>query len=79
MEIENSTNAGKTLSGSERKGDLIKVRAVISCPTCNYRRAFKNQYHRKQIELMVVSLKVFDWMVCNKCGELLHLNLEFKI
>lgn len=59
--------------------DLIKARAIISCPTCSYKKMFRNSFKRKDIELMTVALKVFDWMVCNKCGELLRLDLEFEI
>lgn len=64
----------------ERVGkDLIKVRAKISCPNCGTEKSFKNQFKLSNLELMVVALKVFDWLTCNKCGDLLKLDLEFKI
>ena len=59
--------------------DVIKVRAIISCPSGDYQKKFKNQFPRKDIELMTVIFKVFDFMTCSKCGELLNLNLEFEI
>ena len=59
--------------------DVIKVRAIISCPSGDYKKIFKNQFPRKDIELQVVALKIFDFLTCSKCGELLDLNLEFEI
>ncbi|MFO7796396.1 MAG: hypothetical protein ACQERB_13980 [Promethearchaeati archaeon] len=58
---------------------MIKVRAIITCPGCGYNKAFKNKFNRANLENLIVSLKVFDWMACNKCGELLELNVEFEI
>ena len=79
MEIDNTkTSSNESLDGSKHD-DLIKVRATISCPNGDYKKMFRNQFLRKEIELMVVTLKIFDWMVCHRCGELLNLNLEFSI
>jgi DNA-directed RNA polymerase subunit RPC12/RpoP len=77
MEIERSIEHG--LNNLDTRDSLIKVRAIISCPSCSYKKKFKNQFQRDQLELMVVTLKVFDWMVCSKCGDLLKLDLEFEI
>jgi hypothetical protein len=80
VEIDNYQGSGeKLLTDSEHSVGLIYVRAVISCPSCDYKTVFKNQFLRKDIEQIKVTLKVFDWMVCDKCGDLLNLNLEFKI
>lgn len=80
MEIDyNKDSSAPSVDSSETKGSLIKVRAIISCPTCGYIKKFRNQFPREQLELMTVAVKVFDWMVCSKCGELLNLNLEFNI
>ena len=79
MEIELNKNSDNALLASENRDDLIKVRAIISCPTCEYVKKFKNQFPRNELELMVVTLKIFDWLCCNKCGELLNLTLEFNI
>ena len=79
MEIELNKNSDNALLASENRDDLIKVRAIISCPTCEYVKKFKNQFPRSELELMVVILKIFDWLCCNKCGELLNLTLEFNI
>ena len=80
MELGSNTD-GKPLSGSEHRypADLIVVRANISCPRCDYIKKFKNQFYRRDIELMVVALKVFDWLTCVRCGEILDLNLEYEI
>ncbi len=79
MEIDNTKNgSGESINGSVST-DLIKVRAVITCPNGDYKKKFRNQFLRKEIEMMIVSFKVFDWLTCNKCGELLQLHLEFNI
>lgn len=79
MEIGNTKENTEGAINSSENTDLIKVRAVISCPSCGYMKKFRNQFRRSQIELMVISLKCFDWMCCHLCGELLDLNLEFVV
>ena len=79
MEIESNKDSDHALLPSESRDDIIKVRAIISCPTCEYVKKFRNQFPRSELELMVVTLKIFDWLCCNKCGELLNLTLEFNI
>ena len=79
MEIELNKDSDHALLPSESGDDIIKVRAVISCPTCEYVKKFRNQFPRNELELMGVTLKIFDWLCCNKCGELLNLTLEFNI
>lgn len=80
MEIERLIGSEEnSLKSSEQVPKIIKVRAIMKCPSCSFRKAFKNQFPRKDIELMTVALKVFDWLTCVKCGELLNLDLEFEI
>jgi hypothetical protein len=79
IETEYNKESGSQSIASDSIDNPIKVRAIISCPTCTYNKKFKNQFSRGDLELMVVTLKIFDWMVCNKCGELLNLTLEFDI
>jgi hypothetical protein len=79
MEIENTKNGSRESIDSSVGDELIKVRAVLSCPNGDYKKKFKNQFLRKDLELMVVTLKIFDWLVCHRCGELLKLDLEFNI
>lgn len=74
-----NNNAAETSFDDSEKEDLIKVRAIISCPSGDYQKKFRNQFPRKDLELMVVAFKIFDFMTCSKCGELLNLNLEFEI
>ncbi|MFX1457468.1 MAG: hypothetical protein ACFFDB_19035 [Promethearchaeota archaeon] len=79
MEIDNTKNdSGKPLNSS-LDNELIKVRAIISCPNGDYKKIFRNQFLRKDLNLLIPSLLVFDWLTCNNCGELLELNLEFII
>lgn len=79
MEIEMNNKATETTFGDSERDDVIKVRAVISCPSGDYQKKFRNQFPRKDLELMIVCLKVFDFLTCSKCGQLLDLNLEFEI
>jgi predicted nucleic-acid-binding Zn-ribbon protein len=72
-------NDSKALSEQKNKDKSIKVRAIISCLNCGTKNIFKNQFREKDSELMVVSLKVFDWLTCSKCGDLLKLDLEFEL
>ena len=79
--LEVNFNNGRTLEALKeiRNGNsIIEVKAHLSCHNCGYNKTFKNKFMRSNIEEMVVSLKIFDWMTC-KCGELLHLDLEFII
>ncbi len=79
MEIDNTKNSSdKSITASE-SDDLIKVRATITCPNGDYKKKFRNQFLRKEIDLLIPCLKIFDWLTCNKCGELLRLDLEFNI
>jgi hypothetical protein len=79
MEIDNTENNSRESIEGSVSGELIKVRAIITCPNGDYKKKFRNQFLRKEIEMMVVTFKVFDWLTCNKCGELLKLDLEFNI
>lgn len=72
-------NATEQTFDSPEMEDIINVRAIISCPSGDYKKKFKNRFPRKDLEMMVVILKVFDFMTCSKCGDLLDLNLEFEI
>jgi len=79
METEMNNNATDSSFIDSEGEDVIKVRAIISCPSGDYKKKFKNVFPRKDLELMVVAFKIFDFMTCSKCGELLNLNLEFEI
>ncbi len=79
MEIDNIQDNGKESVKPSENSELIKVRAIITCPNGDYKKKFRNQFLRKEMEMMIVSFKVFDWLTCNKCGELLKLDLEFNI
>ena len=80
MESDKFTGSnGKPSSETEAHNELIQVRAIMTCPSCEWRKAFRNQFYRRDIELMVVALKVLDWLCCPDCGDLIDLNLEFEI
>ena len=77
IEYKNDTS-GKTVESTEPK-NIIRVRAIITCPSGDYSKKFRNDFPRSQLELFVVAAKVFDYLTCPHCGQLLDLNLEFNI
>ena len=80
MEINRSSeNIGIASSEASQEQGIIEVRAIMTCPSCEWRKTFKNQFYRRDIEMMVVALKVFDWLTCPRCGDLIDLNLEYEI
>ncbi|MFW9949124.1 MAG: hypothetical protein ACFFKA_03230 [Candidatus Thorarchaeota archaeon] len=79
MEIDLNKKATRKIVENANPEDLIKVRAIITCPNGDYTKKFRNQFPRSQLELLEVSLKCLDWLTCVKCGELLNLTLEFDI
>jgi hypothetical protein len=79
MEIDSNRKALDKTVQSLEPADLIRVRAIITCPNGDYGKKFRNQFPRNQLELFVVAAKVFDFMTCPKCGEILKLDLEFNI
>jgi hypothetical protein len=79
MEIELKRKTTTKILEETEPTNLIKVRALISCPNGDYSKKFRNQFPRSQLEFMVVAFKCFDWLTCPRCGELLNLDLEFNI
>ncbi|MFX1375617.1 MAG: hypothetical protein ACFFA0_07380 [Promethearchaeota archaeon] len=79
MEINNTQNNSRESMESSKQDEPIEVRAIISCHNCGYKKKFKNQFLRKDLELLTVAVKVFEWLTCNKCGDLLKLDLEFNV
>ncbi len=45
----NKNTTEPTLGSSEME-DVINVRAIISCPSGDYRKKFKNRFPRKDLE-----------------------------
>ncbi|KKN15210.1 hypothetical protein LCGC14_0988340 [marine sediment metagenome] len=78
MEIDNTKGSIEGTVNSSENSDLIKVRAILSCSSCGYKKKFRKQFRRSQMEEIMVSIRIFDWMTCS-CGDLLDLNLEFNI
>ncbi|MFX0098259.1 MAG: hypothetical protein ACFFCS_01680 [Candidatus Hodarchaeota archaeon] len=63
---------------SSKKRNAIKVKATLNCKNCGYNKAFKKEFTRENIEMLVVSAKVMDFSSCD-CGEMIDLKLEFEI
>jgi len=78
MEINNTQNNSRDPVESSKHDEPIQVLATISCPNCGYKKKFRNQFLRKDLELLTVAVKVFDYITCNKCGDLIKLDLEFN-
>jgi len=82
LNMENTSTNEKNRSKEPLKkqidNDIIKVRANLSCPTCGYERSFTNTFKRDSVELLTVSLKIFEWLTCD-CGTLIDLSLDFEM
>lgn len=78
MGINNTQNNNRESVESSKLDEPIQVLATISCPNCGYKKKFRNQFLRKDLELLIVAVKVFEWLTCNKCGDLLKLDLDFN-
>ena len=74
MEINNTQNDSGESGESSKHDEPIQVRAIISCSNCGYKKKFRNQFLRKDLELLTVAVKVFDYITCNKCGDLIKLD-----
>ncbi|MHA1342300.1 MAG: hypothetical protein ACTSRZ_21205 [Promethearchaeota archaeon] len=58
---------------------LINARIIIKCPKCGYERKFKNTFSYDKMDLVFVTIKILDWMSCDKCGSLLNTEVEYEI
>lgn len=56
----------------------IRAKATLACPSCGYKKVYKNVFDRDNLDMLVVSSKVMAWMACD-CGELIEFSLEFDI
>ena len=57
---------------------LITSRISLICPTCSLKRTFKNTFSNDKIDLILVSLKIIDWLSC-ECGDLFSSQIDFEI
>jgi hypothetical protein len=58
---------------------LIAARIAIKCPTCGYKRVFRNSFTSDKIDLVLVTLKIIDWMTCESCSDMYDCDVEFTI
>jgi len=77
--VENSSQRHIDAETPLEEDDAITAVATIFCSNCGYRKKFRNRFLRENIELIVVSMKILDWMSCERCGQMLSLRLEFDI
>lgn len=76
---DESENHNEELSLISEGSSQIQARIILKCPTCGYHRTFKNVFSRDKIELVVVTLKIVDWLSCERCGDLLNSEVEYTI
>ncbi|MHA1732639.1 MAG: hypothetical protein ACTSU5_11905 [Promethearchaeota archaeon] len=79
---ENSrkVDAGSIVGESKpRVMSPIKVRARIFCPNCGFEKIFRNQFKRDDIELIVVTFKILDYVTCPKCTGLLSTEFSYEL
>ncbi|GAB4314211.1 MAG: hypothetical protein Kow0069_15560 [Promethearchaeota archaeon] len=57
----------------------VPVRMLLHCPACGYERRFRNEFNRANVDLMVVTFKVLDWMTCPKCSEFLENEFVYDL
>jgi hypothetical protein len=56
----------------------IKVKAILHCPNCGYRKTFSKMFERKDLDQLVVSAKVMAWAACD-CGDLIEFSLDVEV
>ena len=79
MEAKNVGRTEPLIGTEETQEKGIRARAIISCSKCKTKKIFRNVILRKNLELLVVTLKILDWMTCEKCGGIIQLEMEFEI
>ncbi|MHA1869947.1 MAG: hypothetical protein ACTSU2_11640 [Promethearchaeota archaeon] len=57
----------------------IKTTILVKCPNCGYKRKFKNEFTLDKMDLIIVSIKIIDWMTCDRCGSLLNTEVHFTL
>jgi hypothetical protein len=57
----------------------IKVRISIICPRCGYERVFGNELTIDKMELILVTIKIIEWLTCEICDTLFDNTIEFTI
>nr|MDO8113409.1 hypothetical protein [Candidatus Sigynarchaeota archaeon] len=78
LNIKDATPEGGSQQSASPNDTKIKVKAMLLCPSCGYKKVFKNQFDRKHLDQLVVSAKVMAWAACD-CGDLIEFSLELEI
>ncbi len=58
---------------------LITAKITLQCPNCHRTRRFRNTFTGDKIDLILVSIKIIDWLSCDDCGFLYNTGIEFEI
>ncbi|MHA1728765.1 MAG: hypothetical protein ACTSWY_08545 [Promethearchaeota archaeon] len=75
---KNGDNNNMEVSLVSEGESLITARIILKCPSCNYKRIFRNTFTQDKIDLILVSVKIIDWLSCD-CGSLFNSEIEFEI
>ncbi|HME51882.1 MAG TPA: hypothetical protein VKM55_06675 [Candidatus Lokiarchaeia archaeon] len=78
LNTKNTTREASDRKEAPVEAEKIKVKATLECPSCGYKKTFKNAFSRKQLEQLVVAAKVMSWAAC-ECGDLLAFSLELEL
>jgi hypothetical protein len=65
--------------GNKRNKRKINATLNIRCERCGYSKTYKKEFHREEIELLIVTLKIFEWLTCEICHQLYVFTLTFAI
>ena len=78
LNTKNATGEAGERKGSLEESGKIKVKVTLECPSCGFKKSFKNAFTRNQLEQLVVAAKVMSWAAC-ECGDLLAFSLELEL
>lgn len=80
LNIKNAAREAEDRKAVPVEAGKIKVKATLECPSCGYKKVFKNAFTRKQLEQLVVAAKVMSWAACPNCEcDLLAFSLELEL
>ena len=78
LNTRDATKENDSPSSPSPSDSKIKVKAMLLCPSCGYKKMFKNQFDRKHLDQLVVAAKVMAWAACD-CGDLIEFSIELEI
>ena len=59
--------------------EIITVKITLRCKNCEYKRIFTNKFTPDNIELILVTLKILNWLTCDSCNTEIKNEVEFVL